>query len=125
VYLYPTGRSIKGRGDGRRRQSHVLVLGGQVWADGTDGDTQTTGLFKDYKGRSMAGNTKLKRSVLNELARSDDDLKTAKMFRLEKQFQMDIRQMLRTGLDGDYVAEMLGVTEGCISRWRKRLGIVI
>jgi len=73
----------------------------------------------------MAGNTKLKRSVLNELARSDDDLKTAKMFRLEKQFQMDIRQMLRTGLDGDYVAEMLGVTEGCISRWRKRLGIVI
>ena len=56
---------------------------------------------------------------------TDEYLKTADMFRLERKFKQPIRQLLAPGIRGKVLAVKYGVSESVISRWRKRLGIEI
>jgi rRNA maturation endonuclease Nob1 len=57
--------------------------------------------------------------------RADNSLKTAHMFRLEVKYQTDIYQLLNGAKSGRELAKEFNVTESCISKWRKRLGIQV
>jgi len=53
-----------------------------------------------------------------------DGLKTAEMYRLERRFKRSIGELLSlNGRRMKDIGQQLGVTESCISKWRKRLGI--
>ena len=52
-----------------------------------------------------------------------DKLKTARMFMLEREWQQDICELLDGTQNGLTLAHKYCVTEACISKWRKRLGI--
>ena len=58
----------------------------------------------------------------NELAELD---KTAEMYRLERKFGHDIRELLTVRTRGADVGRRLGISESTVSRWRARLGIII
>jgi len=65
----------------------------------------------------------IKKFVRLERGVNDDSLKTAKMFVLEREWQIDIFALLDGRQPGLVLARKYGVTEACISKWRKRLNI--
>jgi hypothetical protein len=60
-------------------------------------------------------NQRVRQRLDNE---ADDAVKTASMLRLERKHSRLIQELLRSGT-GDEVALELGVTKGCVSKWRK------
>ena len=51
-----------------------------------------------------------------------EQFKTLKMLRLEQELGAPIQKLLREG-SGTEVARKLGVTQACVSRWRKKFHI--
>ena len=66
--------------------------------------------------------TELRRRVRRERGvDSSDGFKTAQMFKLERKYGKSIQELLSSdGLTGLQIAGMLGITEGAVSKWRKR-----
>ena len=69
----------------------------------------------------------IRRRVQHESAESSDDVvKTAMMYRLERKYKKDIRWLLNPDRgSGRTLAIKYAVTESAISIWRKKLGIVV
>ena len=67
---------------------------------------------------------KLKELIQLERGSDLDSRKTAMMFKLERKYQRSIIELLDASESGKVLGDRYGVTEGCISRWRKRFGIV-
>lgn len=65
----------------------------------------------------------IKKFISLERGVDTDKLKTARMFLLEREWQTDICELLDGRQNGLMLAHRYGVTEACISKWRKRLGI--
>jgi len=68
--------------------------------------------------------SKLKALINLEHGGSIDKLKTARMFQLEREYQVSIVELLDGTVSGRVLGQRYKLTEGCISRWRKRFGIV-
>ncbi len=68
---------------------------------------------------------KLKEMVQLERGSELDSLKTAAMFKLERQWQVSIVTLLDARVAGIVLAKKYGVDPSMISRWRKRFGIVL
>ena len=67
----------------------------------------------------------LRNNIKRDLDASDvDNIKTALMFRLERQLKKPIERLTAwDGRDAREIANELGVSESCICRWRERFGI--
>ena len=82
------------------------------------------------KNRSLtdkAGLRTLRDNIKRDLDTGDvDKLKTALMFRLERQLKKPIEKLIAwDGRDASEIANELGVSESCICRWRERFGISV
>ena len=67
---------------------------------------------------------RLKEIINLERGTDIDNIKTKKMFQLERQYQVSILELLDATVSGRVLGSKYGLSEGCISRWRKRFGVV-
>lgn len=77
-------------------------------------------------GSQQRMNTIRQRIRAERREQSDNEhLKTGAMYRLERKWSQDIEDLIAHASDmtGELLAHSLGISESCLSRWRKKLGI--